>query len=321
MPRFRVLLTDRAWPDCELERKILAEVGADLCEPAGTDEATLIEAVRDVDAIGACWAQVTPAVLAAAPRCRVIARFGIGLDNIPVAAATARQIPVTYVPDYCVEEVADHAIALLLACARNIGFFHQRTKSGEYRLAAGPPLRRLAGRMLGLLGFGRVARAVAVKARCLGLEVIAHSLSGDDHGTGVRMVTLEELIAESDFLSLHAPLTAETRGIIGPAEFARMRPTAFLINTARGPLVNTGALQAALEPGLIAGAAPDIYAPEPSDLSPPLYRNERVIVTPHAAFLSVESLLELRTRATRQIAVALTGGRPEHVVNPSVYSG
>ncbi|HUE14394.1 MAG TPA: C-terminal binding protein [Planctomycetaceae bacterium] len=316
---FRVLITDRAWPDCAVEREILGRIGAEVIDAPHGDEATLVELARDADAIGTCWAHVTESVIRAAPRCRVVARFGIGLDNISVETASELGIPVCNVPDYCVSEVSDHALALLMACARNVAFFHARTKAGEYRLGAGPPMKRLAGATLGLVGFGRIARALWPKARAIGLNVVAHSQRGDDRGTGCPMVSLDELLARSEFVSLHAPLTELTHNMIGDRQFQQMKPAAYLVNTSRGALVDQGALWRAISTGRIAGAALDVFDPEPPDLSQPLYRHERVIVTPHAAFLSEESLRDLRTRASQQIAEALQGRRPENVVNPKVY--
>jgi D-3-phosphoglycerate dehydrogenase len=316
---FRVLLTDRAWPDCETEREILGAVGAEVIEPPDQRERTFLDLAADVDAIGTCWAPVSGDVIRAAARLRIVARFGIGLDNIDVAAATARGIPVTNVPDYCVSEVSDHALALLLACARKVAFYHHRTKHGEYELQAGPPLRRLAGKTLGLVGLGRIGAAVAAKAQALGVNVLAHNRSGDAHGTGVGIVTLSELLGHSDFVSLHVPLTPHTRGLLGADEFRCMKPSAWLINTSRGGLIDHQALWEAIQAGELAGAALDVFDPEPPDLTLPLFRDERVIVTPHAAFLSEESLSELRTRACRQIADALEHRRPADVVNPQIY--
>ncbi|MGE3317556.1 MAG: C-terminal binding protein [Planctomycetaceae bacterium] len=316
---FRVLITDRAWPDSRVEREILGEVGAEVFESPSGDEATLIEAARDCDAIATCWARVTRAVIDAAPRLQTIARLGIGLDNICVEAATERRIPVTNVPDYCVSEVSDHALALLLAGARKIAFFHHRAKQGEYKLQSGGQLRRLSGRTLGLVGLGHIGRALVPKGRALGLDVIANTKSGDDHGTGCRMVSLEELLRTSDYISLHLPVTDETRGLLGENEFGAMKSGAWLINTSRGALIDHDALWRAIEKGQIAGAGLDVFDPEPPDLSHPLFRDERVIVTPHAAFLSEESLQEMRERAARQLADVLRGARPANVVNPEIY--
>ncbi len=319
--QFRVLITDRAWPDCSIEREILGPIGAEVIEAPHGDEETLRELARarNVDAIGTCWAHVTERVIRAAPNCRIVARFGIGLDNISVETATALGIPVTNVPGYCVSEVTDHALALILACARRITFFHSRTKAGEYRLAAAAPMKRLTEATLGLVGFGRIAQALLPKARGIGFRVIAYSRHADDHGTGCEMVSLEELLSQSDFISLHLPLVDATHGLIGDRELARMKPTAYLINTSRGALTDQAALWRAISSQKIAGAALDVFEPEPPDLSQPLFRDERVIVTPHAAFLSAESLQDLRLRASRQIAEALQGRRPENVVNGEVY--
>jgi D-3-phosphoglycerate dehydrogenase len=317
MPSFQVLLNDRAWPDTEIERRLLAEVDAELIDADGPED--VLARAPHADAIGTCWAPVGADVIAAAGRCRVVSRFGIGLDNIAVDAATARGIAVTNVPDYCVDEVSDHTLALLLACARKVAFYHDLARRGEYDLGAGPLLRRLRGRTLGLVGFGKIARAVRAKALAFGLRVIAHTFSGHDHGTGCPMVPLDELLVESDFVSLHAPLTPATRHLIGPAELAAMKPDATLINTSRGDLVDADALHAALESGRLAAVALDVHTPEPPDLSDPLYRHDRLIATPHAAFLSVESLTELRTRATRHIVDVLAGRRPQNLVNPPVW--
>jgi D-3-phosphoglycerate dehydrogenase len=313
--RYCVLLTDRAWPDTAIERGILEPAGIELVEAPDPSEVTLAALAVDADAIVTNWAGVTEAVVRAARRCRVICRTGIGLDNIAVATATELSIPVTNIPDYCVGEVADHALALLLACTRNVAFFHARTKRGEYRLQEAPPMPRLAGKRLGLVGLGHIGRNLAGKARALGMELVAHTRSGNDRGTGCRMMTLDGLLAESDFVSLHAPLTPATRHMLGLPQFKKMKRSAYLINTARGGLVDHEALWQALQKNLIAGAALDVFDPEPPDLSSPLFRDERVIVTPHAAFASVESLIELRTRVARQVMDVLSGRRPENVVN------
>ena len=317
--KYRVLLTDRAWPDTLVEQSILAEVDAVLIEATETDETTLCTLAANVDAIAANWAPVTPAVVRAASRCRVICRTGIGLDNISVTTATGLKIPVTNVPDYCVGEVADHAIALLLALARNVAFFHRRTKLGEYRLQAGPPMPRLAGKRLGLIGLGRIGQTVAGMGRALGLNVAAYSASGNDHGLDIPMLPLDELLATSDFISLHLPLSTSTYHLLGMPQFKRMKPTAYLVNTSRGSLIDHDALWSAFQQNEIAGAGLDVFEPEPPNLSHPLFQDERVVVTPHAAFVSRESLIELRSRVARQIVAVLMGERPENVVNPQVY--
>jgi D-3-phosphoglycerate dehydrogenase len=318
MPAFRVLITDRAWPDTAVERSVLAEANAELIEAPATDEATLTELAADVDAIATNWAQVTDKVIRGCPRCKIVARLGIGIDNIAVATATELGIPVTNCPDYCVSEVSDHALGLLLACARRIGFFHLRTKRGEYNLGAAPLMRRLSEQTVGLVGLGRIAQALTTKLRALGMTLLAHTPSGSDHGTGCRMVSLDELFSQSDYVSLHAPLLAETKHIVNATSLAKMKPTAYLINTSRGGLIDSAALWDALQANRIAGAALDVFQPEPPDLNEPLYRDERVILTPHAAFVSAESLDQMRRQAFSQVVQALRGERPNNLINPQI---
>jgi D-3-phosphoglycerate dehydrogenase len=315
MSRFKVLITDYAWPDLEIERRVLAEADAELTAAERPDASMLAAMAADVDAIMTNWAKVPEAVIAAAPRCRIVARLGVGLDNIDVDYCTRRGIPVTNVPDYCTKEVAEHALALLLSLARKVAFYHLATKGGRYDLQAGPPLRRIESQTLGIVGLGTIGRTLAAKALALGMRVVAADPVCSDPMPGVEFCPLEELLGRSDYVSLHAPLTRDTRQMIGLSQLARMKPTAYLVNTARGGLIDHAALAAALREGRLAGAALDVQETEPPDLSQPPYSDPRVVVTPHAAFVSVESLAELRHRAARQVAVRLAGGRPEHVVN------
>ncbi|REJ73971.1 MAG: C-terminal binding protein [Planctomycetota bacterium] len=316
---FRVLLTDLPWGDSEIERSGLEPLGVEVIEASDDGEDALVGLADGVDAIATCWARVTDRVIAAAPDCRLIARMGIGLDNIDVTSATKRGVPVTNVPDYCVEEVADHTIALTFAHLRGVGFYHLQTKRGEYDLQAGPEMHRLSTMTLGLIGLGRIGQAVARRAEAFGFTVIAHTPSGESRGTGCRMVDLETLLRESDVISLHAPLTDATKHLIDGAALGEIKRSAYLVNTSRGGLIDHEALEAALASGRIAGAALDVFEPEPPDLDASLFRDDRVIATPHAAFVSVESLVELRTRVAQQIAAVLSGERPENVVNPDVY--
>jgi D-3-phosphoglycerate dehydrogenase len=282
--KHKVLLTDFAWPDLDIERSILAEYDG--------DPAVLKQLASEADAIMTNWVDVRAEVIDAAPKCRIISRLGIGLDCIDVAHATTRGIPVTNVPDYA--------------------------QSGRYNLKAGFPLRRIAGQTLGIVGLGNTGRCVAQKALAFGLKMIATSRSRRNPMPGVEWADLDELLRKSDYVSLHIPLNANTRHIIGAAELAQMKQSAFLINTARGGLIDHRALAAALAAGTIAGAALDVQDPEPPDLSQPPWNDPRVIVTPHAAFYSSESVDELRRRASHQVGTRLAGGRPENVVNPEV---
>ena len=318
MSRYKVLLTDYAWPDLDLEREILAEADAELVVAPESDEATLIRLADGVDAIMTNWAKVPESVISAASNCQIVSRLGIGLDNIDVAYCTSQKIPVTNVPDYCVIEVAEHTIAQLMSLGRKIAFYHHETQSGRYDLQAGDKLRRMEGQTLGIVGFGNIGRKVAEKALGLGMKVIAYSRSRRDPMPNVEYVEFEDLLKQSDYVTLHLPLTPETRHIIGAAELASMKPTAYLLNTARGGHIDTAALTAALAAGQIAGAALDVQEPEPCDLTQAPYNDPRVIITPHAAFVSQESLENLRSRVARQVAARLTGGIPESVVNAGV---
>jgi D-3-phosphoglycerate dehydrogenase len=318
MPRFHVFLTDYAWADVEIERRTLAEIDAELviAPKEKQDASSLASLAREkrVDAIMTNWAKVPQAVIEASPQCRIVSRLGIGLDNIDVAYCTSRGIPVTNVPDYCLIEVAEHALALILSLSRKVAFYHHETKQGRYQLQSGPTLRRIEGQTLGIVGLGNIGRKLAEKARGLGLQIVATSRKQEPM-LGVEYVSLDELLVRSDYVSLHTPLVPATRHMIGAAQLAQMKPSAYLINTARGGLIDHAALATALQAGLLAGAALDVQDPEPPDLSQPLFHDPRVFITPHAAFVSEESLTNLRSRVARQVATRLSGGVPENVVN------
>lgn len=318
MSSYRLLITDHPWEGVDIEQNILAPHGIQVVDAPDAEEATLVRLARDVQAIATCWGKVTGNVIQASEDCRIVCRMGIGLDNIDIATATARGIPVTNVPDYCVEEVADHTLGLMLALIRKIGFYHLRTKRREYELTAGLPIHRLRGRRLGLIGFGRIGQAVFERARPFGLDVVACTPSGNDYGTGCPMIELDELLETSDLISLHTPLTEATHHLLGVEAFRKMKPGTILVNTSRGPLIDPEALLNAIEAGHLRGAGLDVFEPEPPDLSLPLYQHEAVIVTPHAAFISEESVVELRERVARQIVTLFSGEVPPNVVNPEV---
>jgi D-3-phosphoglycerate dehydrogenase len=320
MRPFRALLTDYAWPDLDIERSVLAEYGAEIIVAPDGNISTLIPLAADADAIMTNWAKVPAELIDAAPNCRIISRLGIGLDNIDVEHATKRGIPVTNVPDYCLIEVAEHTLALLLALVRKIGIFHENARAGRYDLSAGFPLRRIEGQTLGIVGLGQIGRRLAAKAQALELRVLATSRSRRDPIPGIEWTDFDRLLSRSDFVSLHVPLNDETRLIIAERQLRLMKPTAFLINTARGGLVDHDALAAALAEGRLAGAALDVQSPEPPDLAKPPYNDPRVIITPHAAFYSTESVDELRRRVAHQVGTCLSGRLPENVVNPQVLA-
>ena len=315
----RAFYTDHPWPDVEVERRVLAEADCTLDVSPDNREATLAERVGDAEVILTCWAPTTARVIDAAPRLRHICRTGIGLDNIDVPHATQRGVLVTNVPDYCIEEVAEHALAMVFALGRKIAHAHHATKLGRYDLVGSLPIERVGGKTLGVVGLGRTGTRLAQKALAIGMRVVGTNRSGATP-EGVEWLPLGDLLRESDYVSLHCPLTDETRRLMRRETFALMRPHAFHVNTSRGGLVNHADLAAALVEGRIAGAALDVQDPEPPDLSAPPYNDPRVIVTPHSAFVSSDAVLELRTRVARQAVDYLQGRKPEHVVNPSVLS-
>lgn len=310
----KVLVTDYQWSDLEIETQILGAMGCEIVLPEGTEESQLIAAAAGCNGIMACWAQVPASVIAAAENCQIVSRMGIGLDNIDLDYCTSKGIPVTNVPDYCVIEVAEHVLACLMALSRQVAFFHHETKSGKYDLSSAAPFRRLQGQTLGIVGLGNIGRYLAKIANGVGLNVIGYSRSPKKL-EGVSDVSLDQLLRESDFISINAPLTNETANLFSTDEFKQMKPEAFLINTARGGLVDHDALAKALVNNELAGAALDVQVPEPPDLSLPPYNDPRVIVTPHAAFVSEESLADLRRRAAQQVADRLSGKVPENIVN------
>ncbi|QDT34957.1 C-terminal binding protein [Thalassoglobus polymorphus] len=311
----KILITDHPWPELEIEENLLRAAGIEIVDAPNDAEATLIDLAQDVFAIATCWAEVTEPVIRAAKSCKLICRMGIGLDNINLKVASELEILVTNVPDYCVEEVADHTLGLMLALTRNIGFFHQRTKQGEYNLKAGPPMHRLSEQRLGLIGFGHIGREVFQRAKAFGLDVAAHTPSGNDYGTGCPMLSLDEILFTSDILSLHAPLSDATHHLINDSTVNQLKAGVILINTSRGSLIDPAALLRGLQTGKIAGAGLDVFEPEPPDLHDELYRQENVIATPHAAFVSEESVDELRMRVTKQILAVFNGEPPQNIVN------
>lgn len=319
--RRSILITDYAWESLEPEREILSEVGADLVISPSGEEKKLVELARDVDGILTCWAKVTAKVVKAAKRCKVIGRYGIGVDNIAVEEATQAGIIVTNVPSYCIDEVSDHAMALLLSCARKISFYDGAIKKGQWNLQAGNKMFRLRGKTLGLIGFGKIARAMVPKAKAFGLQIIVFDPYVSEEDTkkyDVVLTSLDKLLRDADFISIHVPLTNLTYKLLGEEEFRKMKNTAYVINTSRGAVIDTEALVKAVRENWIAGAGLDVLPQEPPDINDPLLSQENIVLTPHAAFCSVESLLDLQRTAATQVACVLRGEKPEYIVNPEV---
>ena len=313
-----VVITDHVFASLSIERDLLGAIGATVVPLQAKSEDDLLEAVAEADALLVCYAPVTARVIERMARCRIIARYGIGVDNVDLEAASAKGIVVTNVPDYCVDEVSDHALALLLAGARRVVRLASGVRAGRWEARDAVPIHRLRGQTLGLVGFGKIPRRLAVKVRPLGLQAIAFDPyvdAGTMDGHGVRKVSLDALLAQSDFVSVHAPLVPETRGLIGEAELRKMKPTAYLINTARGPLVQDAALIRALRERWIAGAALDVTEREPPALEHMLRQMDNVILTPHVAFYSEQSVQELQRKTAEEVVRVLSGQGPRSPVN------
>ena len=318
MTRHVVAVTDYVFPDLVPTREALAPIGAEVRLAASGDADDILAVARDADAVINCYAQLPGEVIGRLERCRIIARTGIGIDTIDVAAASARGIVVTNVPEYCEDEVSDHAMALLLSLARNVTRGNTQVHAGGWALAEIKPMYRLRDRTLGLVGFGRIARLVATKAQGFGLAVVAsdpYVEPADAAALGVELTSFEDLLGRADFVSVHAPLTPATRHLIGAGALAMMRPEAVVINTARGALVDVAAVAGALDRGQIAGAALDVLPDEPPPADLPLYGRPNVILTPHTAFYSEESMVDLQSKAAQQVALVLSGQDPVYPVN------
>ena len=317
MARALIAVTDSPFPSLEPAKAALKRLDPELRMAKSASAEDILAVARDADAVLVTYAKLPGELLRQLKRCKAIGRFGLGVDNIDLPAAAQCGITVTYVPDYCLREVSDHAMALLLALARKITLSNKLVQSGRWEVPPIVPLRRLEGRVLGLIGFGNIPRALAPKAKAFGFKVIAH----DPHvakevltAAGVEGVSFDDLLARSDFISVHAPLMPATRGLMNAAAFAKMKTGALLINTARGPLVDEEALVAALDSGKLGGAALDVVAAEPLAKDSPLIGRDNVILTPHTAFYSVEALEELQTKCASDVARVLSGEKPVYPI-------
>ena len=319
---YKILVTDYVWPSTDPEREVLSSIGATLIEAPDQNESTLITLASDVDAIMTCFAQVTANVVKAAKNCLVISRYGVGVDNIAVSTATEEGIPVTYVPDYCVDEVSDHVMALLFTWNRQLMFYDKVAKKGDWGGSVSPvPLRRLKGKNFGVIGLGRIGLAVANKAHALGINVLGYDpyVSSDTDSSGnISVTTLEDLLEKSDYISVHTPLNDDTRGLIGETELSKMKSSCYLINCARGPIVDESALYQALISGSIAGAGLDVLEDTEPSADNPLFGLDNVVITPHVAFLSSESVHDLEVRTAQATRDVLLGKMPDFLVNPAV---
>jgi len=318
MARKLVAVTDSVFPNLDPARAVLSKIDADLLVAKEPQRDAILQVAADADAVLTTYAKLTAEMIPRFLRCRIISRFGIGVDNVDIAAATKYGIVVTRVPDYCLEEVSDHAMALLLALVRKIPFSNARTHGGSWEMKAVVPIHRLRGKVLGLVAFGQIPQLIAPKAQAFGMRVVAYDpyISPEIlSGAHVQRVEFEELVRISDYISIHTPLLPNTRHLFSAEVFSRMKPSAYLINTARGPVVDELALAAALDGKQIAGAALDVMENEPPTGSPLLGR-ENVIITPHTSFYSEESLVDLQIKASEEVVRVLSGVPARNPVNP-----
>ena len=317
MARPLIAVTDSVFPSLAPAIAALKRIDPELrmAKSAAADD--ILAVARDADAILVTYAKLSGDLLRRLKRCKAIGRFGLGVDNIDVAAAKECGITVTYVPDYCMREVSDHAMALLLALARKVVLSNDLVQSGRWEMPAVVPIRRLEGQVLGLVGFGNIPRQLAPRAQAFGLRVITHDpyVAPDVLAAAcVEGVSFDDLLARSDFVSIHAPLLPATRGLFNAAAFAKMKRGACLINSARGPLVDEPALIAALDSGHLGAAALDVVASEPLAKDSALLGRANVILTPHTAFYSVEALEELQSKCASDVARVLSGEKPIYPV-------
>ena len=316
----KVVLTDYVWDSLEVEKNTLAGLAALTALQTKTPDQFIAEAA-DCDALLNTYAgPITADTMSKMPKCKIIARYGIGVDTIDLDAATAAGIIVTNNPTYCIEEVAEHTMALLLSAARKITFYDRQVRAGKWEVPPGKPIQRLAGSTIGLVGFGNIARQVAIRAAAFGMKVLFTDpfvKEGQFDAPGQKM-ELMDMLKQADFVSVHPPLTPQTRKSINDDTFNAMKPNVVIINCARGPVIDTDALVRALDAKKIAGAALDTTDPEPLPNPHPLRGRENVIINPHAAWYSEQAMVGLQAGAPGEVRRVLTGVWPINVVNKAV---
>jgi D-3-phosphoglycerate dehydrogenase len=313
-----IAIADSPFPSLDPVKAALAKLDPEFRLSKSSSAEDILDVARDADAIIVCYAQITAEIINQLTKCKVIGRTGLGVDNIDIPAAAARKITVTYVPDYCLREVSDHAMALLLALARKVTLANKLAQEGRWEMPAVQPIYRLEGRVLGLVGFGNIPRTLVPKAKAFGLKVITSDpFVAEEHlkTHDVENVSFDQLLAQSDFISVHAPLLPQTRHLFNQDAFKKMKKGACIINTARGPLIDEKALISALDSGHLAGAGLDVIETEPMPKDSPLIGRDNLILTPHTGFYSVESLVELQTKAATDVGHVLQGEAPVYPAN------
>ncbi len=315
---YRVVITDCDQGSIEEEKDEFAKIGSELILAQVQEERELIRACREADGLLNQYAPLTRRVLENLPNCKVVSRYGVGVDSVDLKAATDLGIIVANVPDYCMDEVADQTVSMFLGLIRKTAFFDQKVKSGQWDFRQGIPIYRTRGKTLGLIGCGKIGLEVAKRISAFGLRVIAFDPYIEKPHEVIELKDIDTVLKESDFISIHCPLNDSTRHLIGDEAFKKMEKRPILINTSRGPIIDEKALIQALKEGLISGAGLDVLEKEPPDSQNPLLKMENVILTPHVSFYSVESISELKRRTAKNVADVLSGRRPGSVVNREV---
>lgn len=315
---YQVVITDCDHGSIEEEKKEFERLGVELILAQIKEEEEVIRVCKNADGLINQYTLLTRGVLENLPKCKVISRYGVGVDSIDLQAATDLGIIVANVPDYCVEEVANHTIALILTLSRKTAFFDRKVKSNQWDFRLGIPIYRMKGRTLGLIGCGRIGMEVAKKMTSFGVKVIVFDPYLQKTEEWIELKDLDTVLKESDMISIHCPLNESTRHLIGEKEFRKMEKKPLLINTSRGAIIDEKALIQALKEGLLSGAGLDVLEKEPPDSTNPLLTMENVILTPHVSFYSVESISELKRRTAENVSSVLQGKWPRSVVNPQV---
>lgn len=321
MSKWKVVITDREFESIDIEREVLSKVDAEVIDFQVKEEKDVIEVVQDCDAVIMQYANLTEAVINSMKNCKIISKYAIGLDRIDIGAATNKGICVAHVRDYCIDEVSTHAVGLILSSTRKICYLNKVTKTATWDYKISKPIYNLRGLTLGFNSFGKIAQMVAEKMKPFGVEMMAYDPFVDEvtaSQLGVKLVSFEDLAENSDILSTHVPDMPTTRGMFNKDVFTKMKKTAYLINTGRGPVVNESDLIWALQNKEIAGAALDVTDPEPILEGNPLLDMDNVILTPHAAYYSEDSQAVLQRLTAENVAQRLEGYAPRYFANPEL---
>jgi len=316
--KFKVVFTDFDFPSIDIEKNVLSKLDCEFLTPQTSDEDKLIEACWDADGLLVQYAQITEKVIKNMTKCKVISRYGVGVDSVDGKAARAKGIHLCNVPDYCTDEVADHSLALIISLGRKIVQLSNNVKSGTWDVLIGKPIFNFKRQTLGLIGFGRIPKNLSEKAKNLFKEILVYDpfISQETADKfGVRVSSFYEILRTCDFISIHCPSNESTRHLFSLREFQLMKSTSFLINTSRGAIVNSDDLYQALETGLIAGAGLDVLEKEPPGVNFKLFGFDNVIITPHAGFYSETAIEELHNKWAMNVYRVLNGDEPVNVVN------